>query len=113
MNYLYEKISDIERPDIRVRSKEVEWSSEHGKILQDSLVLTDTEQVFGIARSILMVKTHKVSIESFYPPICLMFIYGVGYYINEKMRLHGRPLAVSCQNTRNATASHIYATFRL
>lgn len=94
MNYLYEKISDIERPDIRVRSKEVEWSSEHGKILQDSLVLTDTEQVFGITRSILMVKTHKLLIESFYPPICFMFIYGVGYYINEKMRLHGRPLAI-------------------
>lgn len=94
INYLYEKISDIERPEIKARNNEIKWSSEDGQTLQRSLVLTDAEQVFGIARSILMVKTHKMMIESFYPPICFMFIYGAGYYINEKMRLHGRPLGL-------------------
>ncbi|KAG4069494.1 hypothetical protein HA402_006860 [Bradysia odoriphaga] len=93
-NYLYDKISDIERPDMRVRYKEIKWSSEDGITLQNSLVLTEMEQVFGLARSILMVKSHKLLLESFYPPVCIMAMYGAGYYINQKMRLHGRPLGM-------------------
>lgn len=94
-NYTYDTIADIERGDIRTRDQPIAWSSEHGKILQNSLVLTEIEQIFGMARSILQVKTHKLLITSMYPPLCLVSMYGFGHYLNLKMKFHSRPLIVS------------------
>lgn len=94
-NYLYDTIADIERGDMRVRDKEINWSSEDGKTLQNSLVLSEIEQVFGIARSIMLIKTHKLLLTSMYPPLCLLSIYGAAQYVNRKMNLYARPLVVS------------------
>ncbi len=93
-NYLYDTIASIERADMRVRDKEIDWSSEDGKTLQQSLVLSEIEQVFGLARSILLIKTHKLFLNSLYPPVTLMTIYGIGQYLNQRMNLYARPLAV-------------------
>lgn len=79
---------------MRVRDKEIDWSSEDGKTLQQSLVLSEIEQVFGLARSILLIKTHKLFLNSLYPPVTLMTIYGIGQYLNQRMNLYARPLAV-------------------
>lgn len=104
-NYVYDKIEDIERGDIRIRDQLINWSSEDGKILQNSLVLSEIEQVFGMVRSILQVKTHKLLLTSLYAPVCLMSMYATGYYVNQKMRLYTKPLAVSneflCQQERS------------
>lgn len=94
-NYTYDKIGDIERGDIRTRDQTIDWSSEHGQILQNALILTDIEQVFGMATSILQVKTHKLLMTSLYPPLCLLSMYATAYYINQRMKFFSRPLAVS------------------
>jgi len=93
-NYLYDKISDIERGEIRARDKEINWSSEDGKMLQNSLVLSEIEQVFAITKSIMLLKTHKLLLTSLYPPLCLLSIYGTAHYLNQKMNLYARPLMV-------------------
>lgn len=95
-NYLYDKISDIERADMRTKGgKEISWSSNDGQILQNSLILSEAEQVFGMARSILLIKSHKLLLESFYAPFSLYTVYGIASYINQKQNLFARPLPVS------------------
>lgn len=95
INYLYDKISDIERSSIKAKDKEIDWSSSDGKNLQESLVLSEMEQVFGMASSILLLKTHKLLLTSLYPAICLLAMYGAGQYFNRKLNLYVKPLAVS------------------
>lgn len=94
-NYLYDRISEIERSGIRYKDKEINWSSKDGESLQNSLVLSEIEQVFGIARAIMQIKTHKLLLTSLYSPICLVSMYGTAHYFNKRMNLYARPLMVS------------------
>lgn len=80
---------------MKVRDKEIDWSSEDGQNLQNALVLTEIEQVFGMARSILLVKTNILMLTSFYAPLCLAAVYGANHYLNLRMKLHARHVRVS------------------
>lgn len=95
MNYFYDKTSDIDKSSIMVKGKSIDWSSEHGESLQNSIVLSEIEQVFGISAAILERNTHKVMITSFYPAFCLYSVYTTGIFVNQKMNLYIKPLSVS------------------
>lgn len=95
MNYSYDSDKDIDRNDIKIRNEQIKWFSEHGKVLQSSIVLTEDEQVFGIAKTILEAQTYRVLLNSVYPTAALTFIYTIGYYINTRLNLHQRPFAAS------------------
>lgn len=112
VNYTYETVKDIERGDIRTRDKEVSWSSEDGQNLQESLVLSEKEQVFGMARSILLVKSHKLMITSVQGPACLMATYAIGHLLNQSGRFYTRPLGVSGVEMSLLNALTIMISFR-
>lgn len=94
-NYFYEKVADIERGTIQIRQKEINWNSTDGQQLQEALVLTEKEQIFAIARSILQLNTYKLLITSLYGPITCGLSYGIGQFINIRYNLYARPLPVS------------------
>lgn len=95
MNYSYDSDKDIERNDIKIRNEQIKWFSENGKVLQSSIVLTEDEQVFGIAKTILEAQSYRVLLNSIYPAATLTFIYAIGHFMNFRLDLFQRPLAVS------------------
>lgn len=96
INYFYRTADDIERGEIQIRQKEINWdNSEDGRMLQESLVLTEKEQIFSMARSILQLNTHKLLLTTIYAPFTIMLSYAFGQYVNRSMNLYVRPLGVS------------------
>lgn len=94
-NYSYDNASQIERSEIMLKTESVRWGSNEGQILESALVLSEDEQVFGIAREILMTNSYQVGLNTIYPTICTFFMYSVGKYFNMKMGLLQRPASVS------------------
>lgn len=78
-----------------MQQNDIKWESEDGARLQDALVLTEDEQIFGISRSILQIKSHKLLISSLYGPLSIFSVYNVGAYLNKRGNLYVRPLGVS------------------
>lgn len=94
-NYCYDSTQQIEKGDIQLRQTNIKWGSEDGQMLQESLVLTEDEQIFGMARSMLQIKTHKLLLTSLYAPVSLFFVYTLGSHLNQRGNLYVRPLGVS------------------
>lgn len=93
-NYAYDTPDHIETGKIQLRGENIDWSSADGRRLRDALVLTEDEQIFGIARSILQSKTHKLLLTSVYAPIALFTVYAMGATINRRGNLYARPLGL-------------------
>lgn len=79
---------------MQVRQKTVDWESEAGKKLANSLVLTDDEKIFGIAREILTATTAKKLLYMLYPPAAFVFCYGLTTTLNKKLNLFAKPVQV-------------------
>lgn len=94
-NYSYDTVENIEKQDIRFRNEEIKWNTEQGKLLEESLILSEDEQIFGIFKSILQLQTHRVLLNSIYPSATFIFVYGVGNVINQRLNLYARPLSVN------------------
>lgn len=94
INYTYDTTQQVDTNKIQLKGENIKWSSEHGQKLKEALVLTEDEQIFGIARSILQVKSHKLLLGSLYAPITLYTVYGMGSAINRRGQLYARPLAM-------------------
>lgn len=93
-NYMYTSPNDIERGEITIRGQKVNWSSEGGKNLEQALVLSDDEQVFGIAREIIQLQTQKVLLNSIFPCASIIGIYTMAHALNTKLLLLQRPFSV-------------------
>lgn len=93
-NYMYTSPNDIERGEITIRGQKVNWSSEGGKNLEHALVLTDDEQVFGIAREIIQLQTQKVLLNSIFPCASIVGVYTMAHALNTKLLLLQRPFSV-------------------
>ncbi|XP_058067000.1 transmembrane protein 177 [Anopheles bellator] len=91
VNYEYDSVAEIDRKDIQIRGQPINWSSEGGKTLEQALVLSEDEQVFGITREILMMRTHKVLIQSLIPTVSWIFSYSLGSQLNERCNFYARP----------------------
>ncbi|XP_049542441.1 transmembrane protein 177 [Anopheles darlingi] len=90
-NYEYDSVDQIDRTDIKIRNQPIDWESEGGKTLEQALVLTEDEQVFGIAREMLTMRTHKPLIQSIIPTVTWIFTYSLGSQLNERCNFYARP----------------------
>ncbi|XP_075156514.1 transmembrane protein 177 [Haematobia irritans] len=93
-NYEYDSVSDIKRNEIRFRDQEIDWNSESGKYLEESLVLTEDEQIFGFCKALLQAKTQYVLLNSIYPSLSFLTVYSVGSYLNSSLGLLARPFSL-------------------
>lgn len=94
INYTYTGENDIEKSAIIVRGKPVDWNSQGGQLLEQSLVLTEDEQIFGIAREALQLQNHSVFLRSLYSSGTIVLVYSVASTLNSKLRLFYRPLSL-------------------
>uniref|UniRef100_W8BHV1 Transmembrane protein 177 n=2 Tax=Ceratitis capitata TaxID=7213 RepID=W8BHV1_CERCA len=94
VNFDFDEAKEIRRQDIRFRDKGIDWNSEAGKILQEALVLTEDEQIFGLCKSILQLQTHRVLLNSIFPSVSFLTVYTVGHYLNMRMNLLARPFSL-------------------
>ncbi|XP_049299562.1 transmembrane protein 177 [Anopheles funestus] len=90
-NFEYDSAAAIDRTDIKIRNQPIDWNTEPGKLLEDALVLSEDEQVFGIARELLTMKTHKTLIQSIIPTVSWMFTYSLASQVNERCNFYVRP----------------------
>ncbi|XP_058464677.1 transmembrane protein 177 [Malaya genurostris] len=95
-NFEYDSAADIEKGEVVLQGKKIDWSSEAGKLLEECLVLNEDEQVFGMAREILNLNSHKLLLQSIIPSVMWVFTYSVGYLINRRNNLYIRPFSLRC-----------------
>ncbi|XP_013106723.2 transmembrane protein 177 [Stomoxys calcitrans] len=93
-NYEYESVEDIKHNEIRFRDQDIDWNSESGKYLKESLVLTEDEQIFGLCKALLQAKTQYVLMNSIYPSLSFLTVYTVGSYLNSSLGLLARPFSL-------------------
>lgn len=98
VNYAYSSTDDIKRGDIRFRDQQIDWNSESGKLLEQAIVLTEDEQVFGLSKAILQLQTHRVLLNSIFPSVSFLMVYTIGHYLNLRLNLFARHGSVSCTN---------------
>lgn len=94
INYTYTATDDIDKTDIIIRGKPVDWSSHGGMLFQESLVLSPEEQIFGIVREILQLSDNSVYFNSFIPTGSIFAYYAATSTLNSKLRLFYRPLSL-------------------
>lgn len=95
VNYTYTASDEIPRTEITVKGYEqVNWSSEAGQLLQDGLILTEPEQIFGMCREIIDLKSHKVLFNSMYPVAATLMYYSITSHLNSKNQLFQRPMSL-------------------
>lgn len=94
-NYLYESADDIDRSNIIVREEKVDWDSKPGKLLEEALVLTKEEQIFGMSNGILEMNSSKYIYDSLIPAGVALTVYTGAQYINTRENLYIRPPFVS------------------
>ncbi|KAH8398968.1 hypothetical protein KR222_004290 [Zaprionus bogoriensis] len=90
INYGYSNTGDIQRGEIRFRDKQIDWSSDGGKLLEQAIVLSEDEQVFGLSKAILQLQTHRVLLNSLFPSISFLMVYTIGHYLNLRLNLFAR-----------------------
>ena len=95
VNYNYADTNDINRAEILLRNEMINWSSENGKLLEKSLVLTEDEQIFSMARAILELHTHKILLNALYPCAASVATYTIANVVNQRLNLYARPFSVS------------------
>uniref|UniRef100_A0A336KRZ3 CSON014677 protein n=1 Tax=Culicoides sonorensis TaxID=179676 RepID=A0A336KRZ3_CULSO len=93
-NFNYETANDIPKGAIVMHNKPIPWSTEGGKKIEQSLVLTEDEQIFAMLKEILALRTWEWPLNCFYPVMTLFTAYGLSHYINTKLKLFQRPLSL-------------------
>lgn len=93
INYTYAAASDIQKSDIIIRGNPVDWNSQGGKLLEESLVLAEDEQIFAIAREIIQLQNNNVYLKSFSGCGAFVMYYVITSNLNSKLRLFYRPLS--------------------
>lgn len=95
VNFTFTAADEIPKGEITVKGYEhVNWSSEAGELLQEGLIFTEDEQVFGIAREMLELKSRKVELNSLFASGAIFMYYTITSSINQSQRLFARPLSL-------------------
>lgn len=92
VNFNYKSLQDIEKDDIKVNQKNVDWTSETGEKLADALILPEKVQEFAICREILMTHNNKIIFDSAYPFVTIFMMYNIAQSLNKKMDFYNRPI---------------------
>lgn len=93
-NYFYESESDINKDSILVRNEKIDWNSKQGKLLEESLILTENEKIFAIMKAIIETDNFKIILDSVYPFMAILFVYTVANKVNHQLKLLSGPFAV-------------------
>lgn len=91
VNYFYSSEAEIERPSIKLKTESIKWGSQEGELLANSIVLTEDEQIYGIAHSILMTHSHQRMLNGLYASGTIIGTYTLGHFLNQRMQLLARP----------------------
>lgn len=95
INYTYTAADEIPRTEITVKGyDQVDWSSKGGELLQEALILTENEQVFGIAREMMELRTNNVLINSILACSSILVYFSITNGLNQKQQLYGRPISL-------------------
>lgn len=94
VNYSYTAIADINKMDVIIRGNPVDWNSKGGQYLEQSLVLNEDEQIFGLAREIIQLQNNSIYLNSLYPAVTIFMYYALTSGVNSKLRLFYRPLSL-------------------
>lgn len=94
VNYTYTASDDIDKADIIIRGQSVDWNSRGGKLLEEALVLTEDEQIFGLVRESFQLVNNNVYLNSFYGCGALTMYYLITTALNNNMKLFYRPLSL-------------------
>lgn len=78
-----------------VNSQTIDWDKSSGQLLQDSLVLTDSEKSFAFYRALFELKTYRNIVNTMIASFGVIGAYGLGSFVNTKLRMFRRPFYVS------------------
>lgn len=97
LNYLYTSKDDIDYANFRSNHSEqpINWGSDEGQKLADSLILTENEQKFALARAALELKNFNYIHGSILPAFAITALCGASQLANKRFKLLARPLQVS------------------
>lgn len=87
INYLYETTQDIDRLNLKLRNKSIDWNGKYGEILEKSLVLTEDEKLFGIMRTVLELRNHNHIHGTLIPTGTIFGLYVSAQALNKKLNL--------------------------
>lgn len=93
-NYEYKSVDDIKHNEVRFRDKEIQWNTENGKLLEEAMVLTHDEQIFGLCKILLQLQTNHILLNSVFPSVSFLMVYTIGNYLNASLKLLSRPTMV-------------------
>ncbi|KAG7306252.1 hypothetical protein JYU34_008852 [Plutella xylostella] len=96
VHFTYKTLNDIKEQDIKVNQKKVDWESEAGMKLADSILLPEKVQEFAICREILSTQNIKLYLQSTYPFVCMFFGYNVAQKANKRLNLYSLPASARC-----------------
>lgn len=94
VNFTYKSMADIEKDNVQVNLKLIDWKSEVGKKLAEALILTEDEKEFALCREILSLNNFKTYIQPVYSFACVFTGYNLAQTINRKLNLYSAPLVV-------------------
>ncbi|CRL02871.1 CLUMA_CG015765, isoform A [Clunio marinus] len=92
-NFSYTEPCEIDKANIMIRGKSIDWNSNGGKRLEQSLVLTEDEQIFALVREMIQLQDDKILLKSIYPTGAIALYYILSSGINTKFNLFIRPLS--------------------
>ncbi|CAL8096001.1 unnamed protein product [Orchesella dallaii] len=90
-HFSYGSPAHVEKNDIMVENKPIEWGSDGGQLLKDSLVVSERAQKFAIAREIVMTDTHSPYIHGGLGGFALFTYYCITRTVNDKFYGLARP----------------------
>lgn len=97
LNYMYSTTHDIDRMNLKLRTEPIDWTTKHGALLEQSLVLTEDEKMFGILRSVLELRNYNHVHTTLVPCATILGLYTSAKAINDKYNLFQIPRAVRNQ----------------
>lgn len=94
---MYESINDVDKVNLKLGAKSIDWNSKYGQLLEKSLVLTEDEKEFGLLKTALELRNNNFQHGTLIPGVCVFGLYSVSQVVNQKLGLYHRPRPVcSC-----------------
>lgn len=95
MNFFYNSTQDIDRFNLKLRNETINWSSQHGEMLEKSLILTEDEKLFGITKTVMELRNYNYIHRAAIPAFTVFGLYCSAQLINRRFGLFHIPRVVS------------------
>lgn len=91
---MYGSISDVDKVNLKLGEKSIDWNNEHGQQLEKSLVLTEDEKEFGLIKTALELRNSNFMHKSLIPGAFVFGLYVASQSVNQKLGLYHKPRPV-------------------